>query len=311
MQLPAGLDLNLLATLDVLLVEGSVTAAARRLGITQPAVSHKLRRLREVLGDPLFVAGPRGLVPTERAVALARPLRLALEQLGAALGEPRPFDPATAQQAFTLSGADLFEFAGLPRLLAVLAAEAPGVTLAVQPRQPDLFERMERGEVHFGFGPGFSERAGLRQLKLEDEPFVVMARAGHPLLRRPLTLERYLDADHLLIAPNGRPGGFVDDALARLGRTRRVALRVAHFAPAPFLVAQSDLLLTAPRSLGRAAAEHVALSKRPLPLDVPPAPSRLAWHERFDRDPGHAWLRAAIRRFMVTPPTRGAAVTRR
>ncbi len=304
MELPAGLDLNLLAMLDVLLVEGSVTAAARRLGITQPAVSHKLRRLREVLGDPLFVTGPRGLVPTERAVALARPLRLALEQLSAALGEPRPFDPATAHQAFAMSGADLFEFAGLPRLLAFLATEAPRLTLAVHPRQSDLFERMERGEVHFAFGPGFPERAGLRQLKLADEPFIVMARNGHPLLRRPLTLERYLDADHLLIAPNGRPGGYVDDALARLGKTRRVTLRVAHFAPAPFLVAKSDLLLTAPRTLARAAAEHVALVQRAVPLDLPPAPSRLAWHERFDRDPGHAWLRAAIRRFMASPDAR-------
>ena len=135
---------------------------------------------------------------------------------------------------------------------------------------------------------------GLRQRTLFTEPFVVMARVKHPLLRRKLSLETYLSAGHMLISPQGRPGGFVDDALARIGKSRRVVLRVGHFTPAPFLVARSELLLTAPESLWREASRYLELSKRPVPLELPQAPSVLAWHERFDRDPAHRWFRAAV-----------------
>lgn len=300
-RLSLDLDLNLLVTLAILLEEGSVTRAARRLGITQSAVSHKLKRLRELLGDPLFVAGKQGLVPTERALALGKPLREALEQVVATVAEDPPFDPATAQKQFVISGADIFEFVGLPRVLELIAAEAPLISLVVTSRQLDLFERMERGEVHFAFGPTFPDRAGLRQIKLFDEPFVVIGRADHPLLRKKLTLDAYLGAEHVLISPQGRPGGFVDDALARLGKTRRVAVQVGHFATAPFLVARSDLLLTAPASLAREASCHLALRQRPVPLELPPAPSLMAWHERFDRDPGHQWFRTALRRWRIHP----------
>lgn len=294
------LDLNLLVTLMVLLDEGSVTGAARRLGVTQSAVSHKLKRLREEFDDPLFVSGKHGLIATERALALAEPLRDALDRLAATVADEQPFDPATAERQFVLSGADIFEFIGLPRVLELIAREAPKLSLVVTARQLDLYERMERGEVHFAFGPGFPAKAGLRQQKLAEEPFVVMGRADHPLLRRKLSLDAYLKAEHVLIAPQGRPGGFVDDALARLGKARRVAVQVGHFAPAPFLVARTDLLLTAPISLFRQAAEHLALRMRPVPLELPPAPTLVAWHERLDRDPGHRWFRAAVRRFMFS-----------
>lgn len=293
------LDLNLLVALAILLEEGSVTGAARRLGITQSAVSHKLKRLREQLDDPLLVPGTRGLVPTERALALAQPLRDALEQLAATVAGDQPFDPATASHEFVLSGADLFEFVGLPQVLEFVAAEAPKLSLIVISRQLDVFDRMERGEIHVAFGPRFPERAGLRQLKLFDEPFVVIGRAEHPLLRRKLSLDAYLRAEHLLISPQGRPGGFVDDALARLGKSRRVAVQVGHFATAPFLVARSDLLLTAPVSLAREAAKHLALRQRPVPLELPPAPALMAWHERFDREPAHRWFRTALHRHIV------------
>ncbi|MEM7155842.1 MAG: LysR family transcriptional regulator [Myxococcota bacterium] len=292
-----GLDLNLLLALEMLLEEGSVTGAARRLGVTQPAVSHKLRRLREALNDELFVAGPRGLVPTERARAIAGPLRQALEQLVTTLADEEPFDPRHSEYEYVVTGADLFELVGLPYVLDFVAEEAPGITVTVVRRRVDMYQRMERGEIHFAFGHEFPSRAGLRQVKLFDEPFVVMGRPEHPAFRGPLTLEKYLAADHVLVAPEGAPGGFVDDALEKQGLTRRVAVRVAHFAPAPHLVARRDLLLTGPESLGIESAKTLPIELRPVPIELPRTPSYLGWHERFERDPAHRWFRQQTQRF--------------
>lgn len=298
MQRLMGLDLNLLLTLEILLEEGSVTGAARRLGVTQPAVSHKLRRLREALHDELLVTGPRGLVPTERARSIAAPLRAALEQLAATLADEEPFDPHTAEYDFILTGADMFEYTALPYILEFISTEAPGVTLTVMPRRNDIFDRMERGEIHYALGPLFPARAGLRQVKLFEEPLVVMGRHKHPAFRGGLTLPKYLAAEHALVAPEGRPGGFVDDALTKLGHRRRVVVRVAHFTPAPHLIARTDLLLTAPQSLAREAARTLPISQRPLPISLPQVSNLMAWHERFERDPAHRWFRDATRRYV-------------
>ncbi|MEM9458455.1 MAG: LysR family transcriptional regulator [Myxococcota bacterium] len=293
------LDLNLLYAFAVVMEEGSVTAAAKRLGVTQPAISHKLRRLREALDDELLVTGGTGLVPTARAVAMAKPLRLALQNLATAVADDEPFDPQSVEHEFVISTADLFEFAVLPQILEFLHAEAPGIRIAVVSRRRDMLEGMRQGTIHFAMGPSFPAHPGLRQSKLTEEPFVVMARKRHPAFRGGLTLERYLEAEHLLIAPEGMPGGIVDRVLATQERSRRVVSRVGHFAPAPFLVADSDLLLTAPRSLAVAAARYVEISTRPVPLPLSPTPTMLVWHERFDRDPAHRWFRDAARRFVA------------
>lgn len=292
-----GLDLNLLLALEMLLEEGSVTGAARRLGVTQPAVSHKLRKLREALDDELFVAGPRGLVPTERARTIAGPLRAALEQIVATLADEEPFDPRHSEYEFVVTGADLFELVGLPYVLDFLTAEAPGVTINVVRRRIDTYQRMERGEIHFAFGHMFPSRAGLRQVKLYDEPFVVMGRPEHPAFRGEWTLEKYLEAEHILVAPEGTPGGFVDDALEKMGLERRVRVRVAHFSPAPQLVTRRDLLLTGPENLAIAASQTLSLTRREVPFELPRTPSLVAWHERFERDPAHRWFRQQLMRF--------------
>lgn len=293
------LDLNLLVALDALLEEGSVTAAARRVGVTQPAMSHKLRRLREELGDPLFVSGQGGLVPTQRALEMAGPLRRALQDLARTVVGDKPFDPKTAKGRFVIATADLFEFTIVPYVLEFFGAEAPGAELVVEPQRDDMFARMERGEVHFAVGPRFPERAGLRRVKLIEETFAVIARAQHPLMRGRLTLAKYLRARHLLIAPRGRPGGIVDGVLSGMGKSRHVALQLGHFAPAPFIVARSDLLLTAPKALADEASKYVALVCKPVPLELPIVPYFMAWHERFDRDPAHRWFRDRPRRYLT------------
>lgn len=298
------LDLNLLLALDALLVEGTVTRAATRLGVSQPAVSQKLRRLREALEDPLFVAGPRGLVPTTRAMQMGPPLRRLLEDLAdVVLGED-VFDPATAERTFVLAGADLFELAVLPSVLELAAERAPGIRLSVRPRPPDLVEHLERGSIDFAVGPVFVQGSGLRRVKLSEDGFVVVARPGHPLMSGRFTLAKYLRAKHVLVAPGGKPGSFVDSALAEAGHTRQISAQVASFVSAPFLVMKGDLLATLPAQLVDAVQAYLPLETRRLPLPVPDVASYLLWHERFERDPGHQWFRDTARAFSRRPPKR-------
>lgn len=289
------IDLNLLYALAVMIEEGSVTAAAARLGVTQPAMSHKLRRLREAFGDTLLVTGRGRLVPTERAQAMVEPLRSALGTLSDMIADEEPFDPEEAEHEFVIASADLLEIAFLPKMLAFVRAEAPGVRLRVVSHRRDVYEGLRLGAIHVAFGPSFEPHPGLRQSKIFEESFVVIGRRRHPAFSGGLTLDRYLQADHLLIAPEGTSSGVVDAVLATLGLSRRVALRIGHFSPAPFLVANGDLLLAAPKSLATAARQYLPLSTHPLPIQVGSSPTMMVWHERFDRDPAHRWFRESVR----------------
>lgn len=291
----AALDLNLLHAFTVMMEERSVTGAAKRLGVTQPAMSHKLRRLREALSDELFVTGGNQWVPTERAVAMAEPLRLAMASLADVLADDAPFDPNVADNEFVIAAADLFEFSALPHVLNIISSRAPGIRLATASPRQDVLTGMRQGRIHFAFGPGFEAAPGLHQTKLGEEPFVVIGRKRHPAFRGGLTLERYLQADHMLIAPSGRPGGIVDSVLAKRGLSRHVAYRCGYFAPAPFLVVKSDMLLTAPQSLATAAAEVLDFATGPVPLPLPNTSVFMAWHERFAREPAHRWFREIAR----------------
>lgn len=285
------LDLNLLVALDVLLQQGSVTRAAKQLGVSQPAVSQKLKRLREELDDPLFVPGSQGILPTPRALAIRAPLRRLLDELGqAVLGVPS-FDPATSERRFVIAGSDLFEFAVLPNLLERLTEIAPHVRLSAVPRSVDLFDRLEHGTIDFVVGPSFLERPGIRRVKLTEDGFVVLARRGHPLMSGRLTLAKYLRAQHLVVSPGGRPGTFVDRALAEQGKSRTVAVQVSSFVAVPFIAARSDYFATVPSQLARHVTPLLDLESRKLPVAVPAVRSFLAWHERFEHDPGHRWFR--------------------
>ncbi|MGH1348463.1 MAG: LysR family transcriptional regulator [Nannocystales bacterium] len=292
----AALDLNLLHAFAVMMEERSVTAAAKHLGVTQPAMSHKLRRLRDALGDELFVTAGKQWVPTERAAAMAQPLRQAMAGLADLIADEAPFDADVAEHEFVIAAADLFEFSALPGVLDFISNEAPGIRLAVASARQDTLVGMRQGKIHFAFGPGFDAAPGLRQTKLGEEPFVVIGRKRHPAFRGGLTLERYLDAEHMLIAPEGRPGGVVDNLLAKRGLARNVVYRGGYFATAPFLVARSDMLLTAPKSLATAAAEYLEISTRPVPFPIGMTSAVMAWHERFDREPAHRWFRETARR---------------
>lgn len=289
-------DLALLRSLDVLLAEAHVTRAARQLGLTQSAMSHRLRQLRAAFDDPLLVPSPDGLVPTPRAEALIGPVRNALRDLSAALRAVDPFDPATCERTFTLAMPDYTMASGVPAFLPRLAAAAPGVALVLETVGPDVVARLASGAVDLAFTARPQEGAGLRRRRFWREGFVVLARRRHPALAggAALDLDTYVALRHVLVAPGGRAGGVVDAALEALGRRRRVAVRLPSFVPAPFLVASTDLVLTAPRGLAETMARPLGLGTRPAPLPLPEVDAYMFWHERADLDPAHRWLRARI-----------------
>ncbi|HEU4733037.1 MAG TPA: LysR family transcriptional regulator [Kofleriaceae bacterium] len=291
----AGVDLNLLTSLDVLLDEKNVTRAARRLGVSQPAVSHNLRRLRELLGDPLLVRTPKGMQATPRAHELRPAVRAALEAAEAVLQSAPRFEPANAERRFVLAMADQAAFQLLPPLVERLAAQAPGITLQLRPPPVDLSDALAEGEIELVIGVFRDAPSGIRTEVLWKEGFACVVRRGGKGSRGPLDLRRYLARHHLLVAPRGRPGSVVDDLLAREQLRRRIAIVVPHFLVAPAIIATTDLVWTAPAGLAHALAAHYPLAVRPPPLALPGFAIAMRWHLRLDRDPGLAWLRARLR----------------
>jgi DNA-binding transcriptional LysR family regulator len=290
------LDLNLLVALSALLEERHVTRAARALGMSQSAMSHALGRLRAALSDELLVRGPSGLVPTARAEALREPLREALSTLSDALDTPRPFEAATARRAFTVAASDYVQLVVLPRLVARLQAEAPGVDLwIVSPSPEEIATRLADGTLDLDIGVPRAEAApGLHARRLFDERFVCVVREGHPRVRDTLTLEDYVDLPHAFVAPRGRKGGAVDSALAKRGLERRVAVAVPHFLVMPTVIASSDLIVTLASRVARSFAEHLPLRLFEPPIPLPSFSMQMTWHERAKSDPGHQWLRALL-----------------
>lgn len=294
------LDLNLLAALDALLLERNVTRAAARVGLTQSAMSHKLRRLRELFGDDLLVGGRQGMVPTERALALAGPVRRGLLELHAAVRSTAPFDPATARRDFTIVSSDYADFVILPRVLEHLSRHAPGIGVRMRPPAGAIQQALEDGSADLVMGMPV-EGSGLKQRAVFDESFVLIIRSGHPALAEDgasISLSRYVELGHVLVSANDEPG-VVDRELEARGLARRVVLRTPYFVGVPFIVARSELVATVPRALAEEAATLVPLRILPPPLPLRSFRVVMTWHERSHRDPAHEWLRELARRTTV------------
>lgn len=289
-------DLNLLVALDVLVHERSVTRAARRMGLSQPAMSHALGRLRRLLDDRVLVRSGRGMVPTARVAELVGPVRKALTDLQGVLGERAPFDPAASERVFRLAAMDHAWVVLVPDLARLLAREAPGVRLDLLPYADATASDLESGAVDAAVlaGPRHGRGVGFRRAELYDDHFDCLVRRGHPGVGRRLTLKRYLALGHVLASPRARRGGIVDQALQRRGLTRRVHVIVPHFAAAPFVVARTDLVATLPRGVARPFAEMLDLELYPPPFSFQSGPWYLVWHERTLGDPALAWLRTQI-----------------
>jgi DNA-binding transcriptional LysR family regulator len=292
----ADMDLNLLVVFHHLLRERSVSRVADTLGLSQPAVSNALRRLRTRLDDELFLRTPTGMEPTPYAQQLAEPLTLALDTLRDALNVRASFDPATSTRCFTVAMSDVGEAYFLPVLMNVLARTAPGVTLhCVSVADAALREDMAQGRVDLALGTLPQLQAGFFQQALFRQPYLTLMRQAHPLAAsKQVSRTQYRRAGHVRVLSTGTGHGQVDRALDRLGVARHIQLTVSHFAALGHVLGSTDLLATVPQRLAERVAEPFGLVARPLALPLPTSTIAQLWHAHLHRDPGHQWLRSLV-----------------
>lgn len=286
-------DLNLLITLDVLLAEGSVTRAARRLRLSPSAMSRALARLRETTGDPLLVRAGRELVPTPRALELRARVGALLGEVLAVLGPAQQLDPSQLAQTFTLRASDGFVENFGPALLAHIGAQAPGVRLRFVQKLDRESVQLREGSIDLETGViGSLTSPEVRTRRLFGDRFVGVVRNGHALARGDISAERYAAGQHVLVARRDQDTGPMDDALAALGLQRTIASIVGGFTAALALAAGSDLIATVPeRHTGNLRAGMFSFA---LPLGMPDLTVSLMWHPRMDADPAHRWLRGCV-----------------
>ncbi|MFF4632509.1 LysR family transcriptional regulator [Streptomyces griseorubiginosus] len=290
------LDLNLLAALDALLEEGSVAGAAERLHVTAPAMSRSLGRIRRTTGDQILVRTGRTMTPTPYAIAVRGQVHELLRQVQDVLAPSRELDLASLERTFTLRWHDSLVALGGPALLAAVREQAPGVRLRFLAESSVDTPELRRGEIDLEANANRPTAPDIRAEQVAETRHVIAVRRGHPLTRvTTVTAARYAEAEHITVSRRGRLGNVLDDALARLGLTRRVVASAPTDGAAFEFVRGSDLLVTAPEATTRSAAAVLGLTLLPLPLELPPAAVYLSWHQRYDTDPAHVWLRGLAR----------------
>ncbi|MGH8617312.1 MAG: LysR family transcriptional regulator [Burkholderiales bacterium] len=287
-------DLHLLMGFDALAAAGSVSGAAQRMGLTQPAMSNLLARLRARYGDALFVRTRAGMSPTPKALELMQPVRDALDGVARVLAPAGAFDPRTSRAKLTLTATDYIEFVLMPRLVQSLEKRAPGIELEIRVANREMAGLwLSRGEIDFRIGWVRRPPAELRFKKLYTDRFVCMVRRDHPVVRGALTLDDYCSLRHVRAVVHSLPesGPTIDEAVAVVGRRVRVGVVSHDFLTLPFIVAQSDLVATVPERLARAFAKTLPLRILPPPVKLPELAVTLYWHERTQRSPLHRWFR--------------------
>lgn len=291
------LDLNLLLVFNAIMQERHVTRAGGRIGMSQPAMSNALNRLRRHLADELFIRTADGMQPTARAMELAGPIRGALESLEATL-DPVDFDPRTAERQISIGTNDYSVTILMPIAVARLEAEAPGIRLRLVPSAGRNFEMLDKQEIDFALRAFDDIPERFEAERLIDDSYLLMMRKGHPLAKGRLSVETYAAARHMLMSPRGDAFGFVDQALAKVGLTRQIAMTINNFSSAPALLANSDLILTSPRKIAERFAPLYGLVTREAPFDGPReyASATLIWHAGLGEHPAFDWFR----RFMVS-----------
>ncbi len=290
------IDLNLLVALDVLLDELHVSKAAERLGLSQPAMSRTLTRLRGVFDDPLIVRVQKGYAPTARAEELKSSLKTALMEVRRVFAETE-FDPATTLDTFRLSTLDYAELVIFPELMNNIRSVAPGVRIEVLQRSIFSIEEIVDGiaDISIGLMPRTLPKHCESQFLFEDE-YVCVMHKGHPIAHDALTLESYLKYPHSIIHTGKAPGSYIDDELANLGHERKIIKRSPHFVASLFALGKSDMLQTVPRRLALPMMKAADLVLCDLPFDLKPLTVSQMWHSRNTDNATHKWLREQIRR---------------
>ena len=292
---PHTIDLNLLAVFQEVYRERQISAAARRLGLSQSAVSNALARLRRAFGDELFVRTASGMQPTPLAMQMSEPIGVAMAQVALALNQRSRFDPAASKRRFVLAMTDVGEIYFMPPLIERCRQLAPLVEISsVRAGAAALKQEMEGGRVDLAIGPFEDISEALYQRQLFRQPYVTMFRKGHPLGKGELTLERFVRAGHLLVDSSEGPYDRINALLERAGVGPAVRFRVPHFTAVPYIVGSSDLVVTVPQKLAERAAMPFGLEWITPPLELPPLQTNVFWHRRYNQDPGNGWLRGLL-----------------
>ncbi|MCR3748536.1 LysR family transcriptional regulator [Lentzea californiensis] len=286
-------DLNLLTVLDALLEEGSVMGAAERLHLSSPAVSRTLGRIRKVTGDDILVRTGHTMTPTPYALGIADEVRRLVRQANAVLAPSRELDLAELERTFTVQCHDALASSVVPALIGRIAEQAPGVRLRVLAEHSADTDDLRHGRVDLELGGGAPELPEFRSETLGTDPLAVVMRSGHPCTE--LDLRAYAAYPHVLVSRRGRLTAPIDDLLAAEGLRRRVIATVATVHSAVQIAAASDALVTTTAILCRPLIEAFGLVTHPLPAESPEAPINCNWHQRYDSDLAHAWLRDQVR----------------
>jgi DNA-binding transcriptional LysR family regulator len=287
------IDLNLFTVFAAIYREGGITAASKRLHLSQPAVSHALGRLRELLDDPLFERHGNEMVPTPLARTLAVTIGSSLDSLEQMMHRAGRFDPASSQRVFSIAVRESQESTFLPTLLATLAPSAPNIDVAtVRIERRDLEDDLQSGDIDFAIDVALPVSADVRREHVGAAPLVVLARIDHPVVKGALDLDTYLSQEHVLVTGRRRGRGYEDMALAKLGVARRIRLRCQQYAAAAEIVSRTDLLATISRKQADLINENNQML--PFPAEVPPLESYLYWHARSEDDPACRWFKGVL-----------------
>jgi DNA-binding transcriptional LysR family regulator len=292
-------DLNLLLALKALLEEKSVSRAAERLCLSQPAMSHVLSKLRSQLDDPILVKSASGMVPTARALALLAPTVAVLREIERIVQSPPTFDPATSRRRFVISTSDYVAFAVLPELAESIMRIAPNIE--VQIRQPivgppHLALEEDNIDVAIGFDAIFGSTQHIRSDMLMGESIVGLTRQCNAVIPGDeITLAQFLECKHILITWREAGTGLIDDCLAKLGLRRNISLILPNFLTTPWILEKTDLLLCLPRRMADKFVQLAPLKILPVPIDLPRYELRMLWHPRHEKDGAHVWLRERLR----------------
>lgn len=287
-------DLNLLSVFHALIETRSVTLAAERFGITQPAMSNALARLRGLLADPLFVQTSNGMQPTPYALEIMGSVQKALQEAEAALQHGKAFDPSSSDRAFRFHMTDFGQLYFLPLLLERLRPVAPNVRIDTETLSLEVLrEALEDGRTHMALGrlPKLVSR-GVHSKTLFYETYGVMLRAGHKLDRKRISLQAFLEAEHVVVSSAGGGHAVVEETLLKNGV--RICARTANFTAIPMILLRTDLLAITPTRLALEFAKTGTYRFLPLPIEIPTYEVNVFWHERFDADPANRWMRERV-----------------
>ena len=282
-------DLNLFKAFDVIYTEKNLTKAGEVLGITQPAVSNALSRLREMFNDELFIRSSKGMLPTPVAQDIIGDIREALGLMNKTISQTDSFDPLTSEITFKVSIGDSSEYRLLPLLIKELTKQAPHITVEsfLIPRKDTPLE-LSAGNVDFCIDPPVHSDLSLRHQKIYEDDYVLIVRKGHPITqKKKITMEDYLALSHMHVSNRKSGIGLVDMALNKLGLSRKISLRSQNFLVAPYVIERSDITITTTKGF----AKHPGLEIIKLPFSIDPIVLHLYWHESKDNDPSNQWMR--------------------